>query len=750
SRRVREEREHCCDDLVVAVCGDPQLYASALVGMERLRPAVPRLALAATGRGDSLVHRVRRLLVPSTIRSEYFPRWSAGIAGVMAVTLALLATGSDRVAGATATEIVASDTTRTTPDTVLRVPDPSQPLAHRWEWARAQVRQLGKRRYWIGYTIPRPAWLEHSVYVDRGTEVKGENITISGRMYGSFQGFMFPGVRLGPLTGASDSDDIAMLFGFTSDQSGKSVLTQVHVASAYLPVDFRGRSLVWLGTATDAESLPLVQDMFAATSNPDVREDVVSAIGIHGSSTTVVPILVRLLTSRETEGVRRQAAEWLGFHPTPAAVVALSSAARNDLSGDVRREAAEALGNNTLPAATDSTIAIAKSTTDGDTRREAVESLGRKSSDRAFATLVAIGQSDPDDDVARQAVETLGDMPGGRGLAPVREIARSHAHADVRRAAIEALGNNLPPAEAIALMKSVATNDRDADVQREAIGKLGELAPTAETVQFLSTLLSTSHSEDVQRQSIETLGEIGGLGLPAILEIARTHSSADIRRAAVETIGDKAPSAQAFDILSQIAKRDPDSDVQRQAVETLGNLRDQRSYALLLDIARTHPSSDVRRQAIETLGESGQRDSVRAVLTEFTRANDPDLATAAIETLGNMRDARSLAIIARIARSSADNPDVRTKAIEMYMDAASSDSALALVKSILASDAPEEVHSKVLETLEEMRGGIGIPLLIETARTHPNSEIRADALRRLAESDDPRAQQLFERTLRRP
>jgi hypothetical protein len=73
-----------------------------------------------------------------------------------------------------------------------------------------------------------------------------------------------------------------------------------------------------------------------------------------------------------------------------------------------------------------------------------------------------------------------------------------------------------------------------------------------------------------------------------------------------------------------------------------------------------------------------------------------------------------------------------------------------LLKSILASDAPEDIHSKALETLEAMDGGAGIPLLIETARSHPNSEIRADALRRLAESDDARAQQVFERTLRRP
>src|SRR5438045_8014050 len=41
SQQVREEREHCCDGLAVAVCGDPHFYASALLSMERLRVTTP-------------------------------------------------------------------------------------------------------------------------------------------------------------------------------------------------------------------------------------------------------------------------------------------------------------------------------------------------------------------------------------------------------------------------------------------------------------------------------------------------------------------------------------------------------------------------------------------------------------------------------------------------------------------------------------------------------------------------------------
>src|SRR5438876_9467122 len=84
SARVRDEREHCCDDLAVAVCGDPHFYARALLGMERLRVTPPGFVLAAAGRGGSLMGRIRRLVAP--VQTEIFPRW---MAGVIAVALAL-------------------------------------------------------------------------------------------------------------------------------------------------------------------------------------------------------------------------------------------------------------------------------------------------------------------------------------------------------------------------------------------------------------------------------------------------------------------------------------------------------------------------------------------------------------------------------------------------------------------------------------------------------------------------------------
>ncbi|HKW63666.1 MAG TPA: M56 family metallopeptidase [Candidatus Acidoferrum sp.] len=59
SQRIRVEREHCCDDEAVAVCGDAVTYARALTLMEEWRTA-PSLMMAANG--SPLSQRVVRLL----------------------------------------------------------------------------------------------------------------------------------------------------------------------------------------------------------------------------------------------------------------------------------------------------------------------------------------------------------------------------------------------------------------------------------------------------------------------------------------------------------------------------------------------------------------------------------------------------------------------------------------------------------------------------------------------------------------
>lgn len=69
SQRIREERENCCDDLVIATLSDRKAYAHALTALAELRGH----SLAMRADGGELLVRVRRILGESSMKSILSP-----------------------------------------------------------------------------------------------------------------------------------------------------------------------------------------------------------------------------------------------------------------------------------------------------------------------------------------------------------------------------------------------------------------------------------------------------------------------------------------------------------------------------------------------------------------------------------------------------------------------------------------------------------------------------------------------------
>ncbi|HXP60894.1 MAG TPA: M56 family metallopeptidase [Dongiaceae bacterium] len=84
SRCVREERENCCDDLVVQVCGNRLAYARALATLAESSAGLPELALAASG--APLLARIRRLL---GLDHEGGPAGARQLGGLVLLTIGL-------------------------------------------------------------------------------------------------------------------------------------------------------------------------------------------------------------------------------------------------------------------------------------------------------------------------------------------------------------------------------------------------------------------------------------------------------------------------------------------------------------------------------------------------------------------------------------------------------------------------------------------------------------------------------------
>lgn len=97
SHRIRVEREHCCDDVAVAVSGKPLVYARALTRLEELRVEDAQAFLAVNG--GSLIGRIRRL-AGTRVESPNAPsRFVAG-AALLTVLLALIIAPSLPLRGA--------------------------------------------------------------------------------------------------------------------------------------------------------------------------------------------------------------------------------------------------------------------------------------------------------------------------------------------------------------------------------------------------------------------------------------------------------------------------------------------------------------------------------------------------------------------------------------------------------------------------------------------------------------------------
>jgi TonB family protein len=93
SARIRAERECCCDDAAVGICGDLRIYVRALSEAEHRR-SPSKLAVAASS--APLLHRIRRLTEMRTPQTNHLVTGSTGIFGLIVIIAA--AAGSSLLA----------------------------------------------------------------------------------------------------------------------------------------------------------------------------------------------------------------------------------------------------------------------------------------------------------------------------------------------------------------------------------------------------------------------------------------------------------------------------------------------------------------------------------------------------------------------------------------------------------------------------------------------------------------------------
>ncbi len=144
SHKIRIERENCCDDLAVGICGDRLRYARALTSMEEIRSGRSELAVAASG--GNLFQRIRRLVGKDSTDSNR-AGWIPFVITILLIGIIAVPTS---IALNTNVQIKEQNGQADTNKVVLKLVDPnSRPVPGAW---------VGTSVAWSHMAGGRPIW----------------------------------------------------------------------------------------------------------------------------------------------------------------------------------------------------------------------------------------------------------------------------------------------------------------------------------------------------------------------------------------------------------------------------------------------------------------------------------------------------------------------------------------------------------------------------------------------------------------
>ena len=131
------------------------------------------------------------------------------------------------------------------------------------------------------------------------------------------------------------------------------------------------------------------------------------------------------------------------------------------------------------------------------------------------------------------------------------------------------------------------------------------------------------------------------------------------------------------------------------------------------------------------------------------------LVTAPPEGRGRLADQAMSAIAQHAGQTAATSlvrfaqsgtPQVRGRSLSWLAQRAA-DQALSTIDTTLQKDPDIEVKKQAVNALTRFPNGEGVPKLMEVARTHPNAEVRRQAMLRLGDTKDPRVVEFFAQIL---
>ena len=226
-------------------------------------------------------------------------------------------------------------------------------------------------------------------------------------------------------------------------------VVKIRVASEDCALDAGGLPFIWLTEVKAPESVALLTTYVRSPDFEDhgerkIGNGALTAIALHADA-SADRALESFTAPEQREGLRRQAAFWMGAARGKPGLTVLQRMARTDPSSAVRAHVAFALSVSHEAGALDEMIRMAHDDTSSHVRGQALFWLAQKAGKKAVGTITGAIENDPDTEVKKKAVFALSQLPKDEGVPKLIEVAQTNRNPAVRKQAMFWLGQSNDP-----------------------------------------------------------------------------------------------------------------------------------------------------------------------------------------------------------------------------------------------------------------------------------------------------------------
>lgn len=369
--------------------------------------------------------------------------------------------------------------------------------------------------------------------------------------------------------------------------------------------------------------------------------------------------------------------------------------------------------------------------------------LGRANNEESLNYLRAIAAATPLDMLSERAVLSIALHDDARVGGMLKNFVETSPNQKIRSTSVYWLGQ--VGGEQTFLASLVRNESEDKKIRRSAAHAIGRSRDRG-TLATLQGLYESVKDPEVRRGVISAAGDSidQQAAFAFLLNVAKNDADWESRRTAVREMGNF-QREDAADELIKIYNNEANFEVKRAALRALGETKNARAHARLLEIARNEPNKELRKAAIRAIAERGEA-AVDDLLKLFDTEATPDLKRSILQSLSDIKSQRVEDKLFAVA-SGTDSTDVRRQAIRLLGERAGKRSFDFLSQTAQSPTGDAEVQVQAVRAISERRADESVPLLIKIAKTHPNQQVRKQAIRSLGESGDPRAVEFFREVL---